>query len=116
MIGNENTGDLTALTDILDNIRYDDCNWVTAEIKNTNLTVQMKVFAVGSVFGIGNGRISKMSIYDDVKRLQIGFFNACEMNYDRGWDIKPKSKEAKARLAAIVGSLDGKMTFKKMFS
>jgi hypothetical protein len=67
-----------------------DTHWKTYRIGM--LTVQAKVFAQSSQFGVDNGRVSKISIYDDGQRRVSGFFEACAVHYDRGWDIKPTSK------------------------
>ena len=112
MIGNDCTGDLTALMQVVDISGIDD-NWVTGKIRGTNLTVQMKVFSESSTFGIGDGRISKMSIYNDADRQTKGFFGACEMNYDRGWDIKPATDEAFERCQVIVNALGAKMDIRR---
>lgn len=63
-------------------------NWVEGTIGN--LKFQAKLFDEGSKFGINNGRVSKLSIYNDNLRHKIGFHNACVINYDRGWDIEVK--------------------------
>lgn len=47
----------------------------------------IKYFEEGSEFGINNGRISKLSIRKNGKEYA---------NYDRGWDIRPADKGAKA--------------------
>ena len=49
---------------------------------------EAKVYDEGSEFGINGGRISKLFIRrDDGKTAPI-------LNYDRGWDIRPRSKAA----------------------
>lgn len=45
------------------------------------------VFPEGSVYGINDGNISKLSIKDPNGKLVL--------NYDRGWDIKPNAKTKK---------------------
>ncbi len=47
----------------------------------------IKHFEEGSAFGIDGGRISKLTIRKDGKML---------VNYDRDWDIEPKSAAVKA--------------------
>ena len=54
----------------------------------------MVYFDEPSKFGIRNGRISKLCFYDPEHTESVG--------YDRGWDVRPKTPEAKAVLAAIV--------------
>lgn len=49
----------------------------------------------GSEFGIDGGRISKLTItYEGTGREVV--------NYDRGWDIKPKTKSAQAALDWVL--------------
>ena len=48
-----------------------------------------KVYDTGSEYGIDGGRISKLRI--DIDKLPV-------VNYDRGWDIEPETKEAKLAL------------------
>lgn len=45
------------------------------------------VFPEGSIYGINDGNISKLSITDPNGKLVL--------NYDRGWDIKPNAKTKK---------------------
>ena len=47
-----------------------------------------------SKFGIRKGRISKLGFYDLEHTESVG--------YDRGWDVRPKTPEAKAVLSAII--------------
>ena len=55
---------------------------------------RMVRFEEPSNYGIRQGRISK---------LWMSNTECCEfINYDRGWDIRPASTEAKAVLAAII--------------
>jgi len=49
-------------------------NWVSGNVNGIKFSA--KVFDIGSMFGIDNGRVSKLQIE-----------NVC--NYDRGWDIEP---------------------------
>lgn len=57
-------------------------------------TCQIKHFDAPSAdFGINGGRISKLWIAKDRKTYA---------NYDRGWDIEPTTKEAKAVYEALV--------------
>ena len=44
-----------------------------------------KLFDEGSEFGINEGRVSKLTISN--KNCD------CIVNYNRGWDIKPKAKD-----------------------
>ena len=67
--------------------------------------VEVKHFNSGSKYGIGAGKISKLTIKKDGKTVA---------NYDRGWDIKPQDKSASAVykkvLEEIEGDSSGKMT------
>jgi len=45
---------------------------------------QIKHFEIGSVFGISEGKISKMLIRKNNKIL---------VNFDRGWDVYPRDIE-----------------------
>lgn len=81
-----------------------DSNWVSGKVGD--FTFEAKLFDNGSTFGINNGRVSKLSIYDDAKRLAYhDFFKACIVNYDRGWDIRP-SKENKPIFNAVMALLE----------
>ncbi len=55
---------------------------------------QAKSFDVGSDFGINGGRVSKLSIK---RKETVGngrdWFEGVVVNYDRGWDIKPKKQK-----------------------
>lgn len=79
-------------------------NWCDGKIGK--YTFQAKLFDEGSTFGIDNGRVSKLSIWDEEVRIrEMDFFKACIVNYDRGWDIKPK-KEFKSILKAVMELLE----------
>jgi hypothetical protein len=66
-------------------------NWVSGTIDKYQF--EAKIFDEGSTYGINNSRVSKLSIYDEkVRQEKSNFFAACIVNYDRGWDIKPKKK------------------------
>jgi len=54
---------------------------------------QVKHFENGSEYGIDEGRISKLEIRKDGKLL---------VNYDRGWDKKPKDAAVKAVYEIIL--------------
>ena len=49
----------------------------------------IKHFEEGSEYGINGGRISKLTIRKAGETRDI-------VNYDRGWDIRPKDAEVKA--------------------
>jgi len=53
----------------------------------------VKYYDGSSVYGIDEGRISKLTLKQGSKFLA---------NYDRGWDMKPETYEAKAALAILM--------------
>lgn len=57
--------------------------WVNGEVNNGEYVFESKLYDEGSVFGINEGRVSKLWIRDN--------YNRCVVNYDRGWDIEPIS-------------------------
>ena len=66
-----------------------DSNWCSGVAGDYKF--EAKLFDDGSCFGINFGRVSKLSL----KRLATvgngqNWFNGVVVNYDRGWDIKPK--------------------------
>jgi hypothetical protein len=68
---------------------------------------QAKVHDEGSRFGIKDGRVSKLIIWDENKRQSCGnIFKASILNYDRGWDIMPKSTADKSILQAVLDYLE----------
>lgn len=62
-------------------------------IDDMHIVWNAKVFDEGSIFGIKNGRISKLSA-----RINDNWI----FNYDRGWDIKPKDKITKKAFKMLV--------------
>lgn len=58
-----------------------------------------KVFVMPSEYGIDGGRISKLSIFG-----ADGFPPV--VRYDRGWDIMPKTEEAREALEALIQAFD----------
>ena len=54
---------------------------------------QVKIYKVGSQYGIDGGKISKLWI-------------SCEYmvvaSYERGWDVKPASEDAELALAILI--------------
>ena len=70
-------------------------NWVKGLVytKDKTYTFEAKLFDEGSDYGIKNGRVSKLMIWDEeVRRAKQNIFDACIMNYDRGWDIRVKKE------------------------
>lgn len=89
MFGNECTGDISKVRAYLDSIELVNDNWIKG-IKG-KFKICAKVFAVGSDYGIKNGRISKIQICDTSQ--EHWGFDSCYLNYDRGWDIRPNDPE-----------------------
>lgn len=56
-------------------------NWVSGKVNDYEFGA--KLFDEGSNYGIDNGRVSKLSIYNSEDTI---------VNYDRGWDIEPKEE------------------------
>ena len=110
---NDYAGDVSALADMVDSPSLRD-NWFEGIIRGTEppLTLSVKVFEEESTYGIGNGRISKMAVYNDALRYEKGFHGACEMHYDRGWDIRPRTREAYDRCKAVIEALGGHMNIR----
>lgn len=71
-------------------------NWI--EGKFGDYKFQAKHFDEGSEFGIKNGRTSKLWVCDSKRN--------CVANYDRGWDIRPATKELKQIVNKIVSFLE----------
>ena len=65
--------------------------WTVTKINGFD--VEIKHFPEGSVYGINEGRISKLWISKDGK---------CFANYDRGWDLQPTDPEAVAVYHEII--------------
>jgi hypothetical protein len=87
-----------------------DSNWVSGKVGPFKF--EAKLFDYGSQYGINNGRVSKLSIYmpEIIKPLSESnnladnfrnFFAGCLVNYDRGWDIRPK-KNIKPYYDAVI--------------
>ena len=70
--------------------------WTTATAKTNGkkYLIQMVRFNKPSIYGIRKGRVSKLWM-----RSADG---AETINFDRGWDTRPKTAEGKALLAEII--------------
>ena len=66
----------------------------TATVDGKTYRIQMVRFDEPSQYGIRLGRISKLWV------AEAG--NEPVINFDRGWDVRPKTAEAKTMLAAIT--------------
>ena len=70
--------------------------WLQGHLtRSPDYTFDAKVFDIGSEFGIKNGRISKLEVRHQGRTV---------MNYERGWEEKPKSWKDKAALKDILAS------------
>lgn len=101
MIGNECTGDVSAVVKYLDSFGIKNDNWIGG-VKG-KFKISAKVFAEDSDFGIQNGRISKIQICD-VSQEHWGF-ESCYLNYDRGWDIRPNDPEVVEFMNGLLTAL-----------
>ncbi len=64
-------------------------NWVNGLV-GKNYEFEAKLFDTGSMFGINNGRVSKLSIRELCRsNTTNSWFDGVIVNYDRGWDIEP---------------------------
>jgi hypothetical protein len=70
--------------------------WVSGVVTD-GATFCAKVFDNGSVFGIDDGRVSKLDIRKAGEILA---------NYDRGWDIEPQKPEDKAVYKRVMAALN----------
>jgi len=71
-------------------------NYVKGEAAG-GITFTAKIYDEGSVHGIDNGRVSKLDIRQGGKIV---------VNYDRGWDVKPKTPEIKTVYKGIMAALN----------
>lgn len=63
------------------------------EIKTGKFECQVKHYEEPSQYGIKDGRISKLAIRRGYEWV---------LNYDRGWDIRPKDEATKAVYEALL--------------
>ena len=67
---------------------------------------QAAVYDEPSVYGINEGRISKLMVWDEAMRQgRRGYSRTSLMNYDRGWDIEPEARH-KALIDELVSYLE----------
>lgn len=105
MIGNDWTGDLTALDKFLDTIETSDGRGQSNWVKGTHgpFKICAKIFADKSSYGIKAGRISKLQICD-INQEHWGF-DGTYVNYDRSWDITPSNPEVLTFLNELLVKL-----------
>jgi len=80
-----------------------DSNWITGTVGD--LEFEAKVYDSGSDYGIKNGRVSKLHIYQRSGKafpFQTGKDIVC---YDRGWGTRP-AKEFKPHFDAVMKELE----------
>ena len=80
-------------------LQFDD-GWHKGSVKINNRVYdfEAKVYGTGSKYGIKNGRISKLNIYDESG-------NYCA-SYDRMWMTRAKNDEVKIALALILNEFN----------
>ena len=66
----------------------------SATVNGKTYKIQLVRFDEPSHYGIRQGRISKLWVADADRNMVA--------NFDRGWDVRPKTAEAKALFAAIT--------------
>jgi hypothetical protein len=71
-------------------------HWVRGETSD-GYKFCAKVFDDGSHYGIDGGRVSKLDVRKGSKTL---------INYDRGWDVLPRTPEVKAVYSRIMTALN----------
>jgi hypothetical protein len=82
----------------------DQTGWITAIIEGR--WVQAKVYDEPSMYGINEGRVSKLAISKtDTRDPNLNFFDQMDYNYDRGLDFKRRTLPV-ATLRKIVAELE----------
>lgn len=74
--------------------------WVDGHING--LRFQAKIYGTGSRFGINEGRVSKLAVWDESNR-HLGDL----LSYDRGWDKQPADDYQRKLLQALLEYLEG---------
>ena len=68
--------------------------WLDGTVNRySDYSFKAKVYDIGSIFGIGEGRISKLQVWRDGREV---------MPYDRDWDQVPKSRRDLKALKEIL--------------
>ena len=70
-------------------------------VYGVNFLYDAKVYDIGSELGINGGRISKLQVVKDVGENSWSWDNTI-INYDRGWDIKPRTHLEKKVLECVL--------------
>lgn len=111
-LGNHYTGELyDALNGVVE-INYIRDNWVDGSIieegELKGMRIQMKVFHQPSTYGVDNGRISKISIWDEMERQEKQDFHAaCLYSHSRGWALGDRQPDPHAK--AFIDRLNEKL-------
>ena len=92
----ENAGYTEGPNKLIKVLRHDGA-WTIAraKVENRFFEINVKHFEEPSRFGIKNGRVSKLWIREEGK-------TEADVNYERGWDVRPKTKAAKAIMNEIL--------------
>lgn len=78
-------------------------NWVNGLVNDGEFYFEAKLFEEGSIHGINEGRVSKLTI--SIGNGWNGYGN-CITNYDRGWDINPKGQDEFEVFKAVLSFLE----------
>lgn len=76
----------------ISNVEFLGGNWISGKVRSFRF--QAKVYQEGSKFGINGGNVSKLTVRPEDAPMII--------NYDRGWDIRPKNAEEEKIIDAIL--------------
>lgn len=74
-------------------------NWIDGTINGYNF--QAIVYDDASKFGINNGRINKLEVWDENCRV-TGQGAGTKISYERGWYIHPSTPEEEKILQALI--------------
>ena len=77
--------------------------WVEGTVHGFHF--QAKVYRNGSKFGIDDGRISKLVVWDKNYR-EANRGSEAIISYDRGWDKQPSTPEQEKILLALIDYFD----------
>lgn len=78
-------------------------NWVSGLVNDGEYYFESKLFDLSSHHGINNGRVSKLTIVIGDKWTN---WQNVITNYDRGWDIKPKTRAEKEVYKKVLDFLE----------
>lgn len=72
--------------------------WIKGQLGKYNFSA--KVYGEPSNYGINNGCVSKLSIWQEPRKGSV-------VNYDRGWDVRPEGEEVTEAFEKILAFLEG---------